>query len=313
MDKIIRVLITMLGALALFYASKTPEMQQLFEKFQKKVDESPAVIEINKQKSFFSDWTEDSVLEEINKAREAKSLSKLQINEKLNKAALVRLSVILTADDYEGSRSGMTRENSLKNADYKYKLVGDLVLLDYFKNNSSINTWEAKPITSETLYHPDFKEVGLAIINDLDRVSIYVILATPAKPIVVKPSPTISKWGGPDLWEAVNKRRVERGVGQLSRKDEMCTIASIRLNQLLELNKLDGHAGFSPVLKRDDLKWISEKYNLSEYLAQGYDTPLDTVNAWEGTLGHKSLLQGGEYVWGCVYAQNTFAVAIVGY
>lgn len=312
MDKIIRVLITLLGALALFYASKTPEMQELFEKFQKKVDESPAVIEINKQKSFFRDWTEEVVLNEINSAREAKSLSKLQKNEKLNKAAIIRLSLILTADDYEGSRSGVTREISLKNVDYKYKLVGDLVLQDFFKNNSSVKVWSENTVSSETLYHPDFKEVGIALKNDLDRVSVYIILATPAKQVIAKATPA-TKWGGPDLWEAVNKRRLERGVGSLTRKDELCTIASIRLNQLLELNKLDGHAGFSPVLKRDDLKWISEKYNLSEYLAQGYNTPLETVNAWEGTLGHKSLLQGGEYVWGCVYAQNTFSVAIVGY
>ena len=95
--------------------------------------------------------------------------------------------------------------------------------------------------------------------------------------------------------------------------DQLCTIASIRLNQLLELGKLDGHAGFVPVLERTDLKSFTEKYNISEFLIQGYQTPLEAVDAWESTMGHKTLLVGGEYVWGCVYAQNTFGVAIAAY
>src|SRR3990172_9927351 len=69
-------------------------------------------------------------------------------------------------------------------------------------------------------------------------------------------SPVLT-WGGPDLWEAVNRRRRELGVNPLSQRDELCTIASIRLNQLLELGKLDGHEGFSKMPdERSDLKWI---------------------------------------------------------
>lgn len=124
----------------------------------------------------------------------------------------------------------------------------------------------------------------------------------------------IPKWNGPELWEAVNRRRIELGVNPLSQKDELCTVASIRLNQLLELGKLDGHEGFSKIPEeRADLKWIYDKYNLSEFLVSGAKSPEDAVSLWENTLGHKKLLTGGEYVWGCIYAQNTFAVAIAAY
>lgn len=129
-------------------------------------------------------------------------------------------------------------------------------------------------------------------------------------------TPTVKKinWGGPELWEEVNKRRVLNGVNPLSKKDELCTIAAIRLNQLRELGKLDGHEGFSTLPEtRPDLKWIFEKYNLAEYLIVGYGTPKETVDAWEHTLGHKSLVAGGEWVWGCVYSQDTFGVAITAY
>jgi uncharacterized protein YkwD len=121
-------------------------------------------------------------------------------------------------------------------------------------------------------------------------------------------------WSGPDLWEAVNERRVELGVNPLSTKSELCTIASIRLNQLLELGTLDGHEGFSDLPEnREDLLWIFEKYNLTEFLVAGAESADEAVFLWENTLGHKKLLDGGEYVWGCIYAQEGFGVAITAF
>lgn len=128
------------------------------------------------------------------------------------------------------------------------------------------------------------------------------------KAVVIQPS----SWGGPDLWEAVNARRVEFGVNPLGQKDELCTVASIRLNELIELGNLDAHEGFSNFEeRRPDLAWIFEEYStIAEFLALGGQSAKETVSLWENTLGHKKLLTGGEYVWGCIYAQNSFAVAI---
>jgi hypothetical protein len=135
------------------------------------------------------------------------------------------------------------------------------------------------------------------------------------KTVYVTPKPySPPTWGGPELWEAVNKRRKELGVNSLDQRAEICTIASIRLNELLELGKLDGHEGFSTLPeRREDLVWIFEKYNLSEFLVSGANSAQDAVNLWENTLGHKKLLTGGEYVWGCIYAQAGFGVAITAY
>ena len=142
----------------------------------------------------------------------------------------------------------------------------------------------------------------------LEKGKTEVVYVTP------KPAPPKPSWGGPELWEAVNKRRVELGVNPLKQKDELCTIASIRLNQLLELGKLDGHEGFSKLPEtRPDLKWVFDQYNLSEFLVAGASAPTEAVSLWENTLGHKKLLSGGEYSWGCVYAQNGFGVAIAAY
>jgi len=147
-----------------------------------------------------------------------------------------------------------------------------------------------------------------ATIEKGETVIVYV---TPKPASVAK---TYPKWGGPELWEVVNKRRIEFGVNPMSLREELCTIASIRLNQLLELGKLDGHEGFGKLPEeRADVKWIFEKYTLSEFLVSGAKNPTDAVSLWENTLGHKKLLSGGEYSWGCIYAQNSFAVAIAAY
>lgn len=132
--------------------------------------------------------------------------------------------------------------------------------------------------------------------------------------IYITPAPVARiTWGGPNLWAAVNKRRVELGVNPLSVKDEVCTIASIRLNEILQLGILDGHAGFSKLAERADIKPTFEKYNLSEFLVSGATSAQAAVDLWENSLGHKELLSGGQYVWGCVYAQEGFGVAIAAY
>lgn len=262
--------------------------------------------------TFLPDWTAEQLLSKINTARESNGLAKLKEDPKLDKSAKARLAVILSENDVDGSITGLSREKALSNADYSANLVGELILTGYFKSNDPIAYWNNNAATKGVMMHPDFADVGIAVKNGTDKVEVYLLLASPRKMMKQAVAPKIT-WGGIELWKEINKRRVELGVNPLKQANELCTIASIRLNQFLELGKLDGHTGFVPVLQRADLKWISEKYNLSEYLIQGYPTPVEAVKAWENALGHRSLLAGGEYVWGCVYAQNTIGVAIAAY
>jgi len=158
-------------------------------------------------------------------------------------------------------------------------------------------------------------QIAESYYKDLTKDNVVVTIAPSATPksVVAKTQQKIT-WGGPQLWDAVNKRRVQLGVNPMQVKDEVCTIASIRLNQTLDLGNLDGHKGFSEMPKdRPDLKWIFEKYNLSEFLVSGATSPEEAVNLWENTLGHKELMSGGQYVWGCIYAQDGYGVAIAAY
>lgn len=254
--------------------------------------------------------SKDKVLELINQWRLDNKLPPIKSNDSLEKASLARLAVVILNDDYDGEITGITAEKAVENNGYNYAAVGSLYALDLASDKDLVTNWlkdeEGKKILSEK----KFADMGVAISNSVNGSQVLVLLGY--KQNVKQKTPEIT-WGGPELWEMVNKRRIERGVNALSKRDELCTIASIRLNQLLEINNLDGHAGFVPTLDRPDLKWIRDKYDISEFLIMGYPTPLAAVDAWEHTLGHKELLTGGQFVWGCIYAQNTFAVAITAF
>lgn len=308
--KILRFLLLLIGIGVIVYGYKNIPIGRISTQI---ANNNISVILNKNMASPAPDWTEADVLQKINSTREKNGFSKVSLNEKLNQAALLRLSIILSDNDYDGKKTGLKREVAVKNAGYSASVVGDLVIADFFKINDPIDYWLADKVSKETLLHPAFKEVGIAVKNNQDRVNVYIVFVAPAKTQTLQATVQNRNWGGIELWAAINKRRVELGVNPLNKKDELCTIASIRLNEILELNKLDGHAGFVPALDRSDLKWISDKYNISEFLAEGYATPEKTISAWENTLGHRALLAGGEYVWGCVYSQDTFAVAMAAY
>jgi hypothetical protein len=153
-----------------------------------------------------------------------------------------------------------------------------------------------------------------SLFNKISTVEV-VIEKTPqpTSPVIQKKVATIG-WGGPELWDVVNKKRLENGVNAMSQRDELCTIAAIRLNETLVLGELDNHEGFSNMPeRREDLKWIFDKYVIAEFLVSGADSAQEAVDLWYNTLGHKKLLTGGEYSFGCIYAQNGFGVAIAAY
>jgi len=126
-------------------------------------------------------------------------------------------------------------------------------------------------------------------------------------------APKTPDWTGPELFEAVNNRRIQLGVNPLQLDLKLCTIASIRLNELLKLGELDAHDGFLVLSEREEYSYIFNNYNVYEFLLSGAQTAQEAVDLWENTLGHSKLLTGGEYVWGCTYAQNGFGVAITAF
>lgn len=117
---------------------------------------------------------------------------------------------------------------------------------------------------------------------------------------------------GQDLWTAVQNYRASHKLPLFTQSNELCTVASIRVNELLELGKLDNHDGFP---KRSDEfftrhpDWTA----LNENIASGYQTAVQTVEwGWDQSLGHQALIQSTEYPKACAAANNGFSVLITG-
>ncbi len=162
------------------------------------------------------------------------------------------------------------------------------------------------------LTNKEFEKQLAALLEEQKPAPVPTATPTQAPAAITRPQQRQTDYSGPQLWGAVNEARIAQGVQPLKQRDILCTIAAIRLAQIRELGKLDGHDGFGGVFDKykDD---PSMPNNVSEFLISGYPTPEQAVSGWLDTLGHKKLITGGEYVWGCIYAQEGFGVAITGY
>lgn len=165
-------------------------------------------------------------------------------------------------------------------------------------------------------------------LNSNSKVTINITSLTPTENIT--PSPTdspinqnsqtqikqptpISYYTGVELWEQVQKYRREHGVPEFRQDTTLCTIASIRVNQLLELRNLDNHDGFPPLVQKYQDSGQLTHLNVAENILSGYKTATEAVAGWDSSLGHRALMQDGSFVWGCAAANYGFAVLIAAY
>lgn len=117
---------------------------------------------------------------------------------------------------------------------------------------------------------------------------------------------------GQDLWKAVQNYRNSHSLPAFEQSNELCTVASIRVNELLELGKLDNHDGFkrrSDEFFERNPGWTS----INENIAAGYQTAVQTVEwGWDQSLGHQALIQSREFPKACAAANSGFSVLVTG-
>lgn len=123
---------------------------------------------------------------------------------------------------------------------------------------------------------------------------------------------TSTNFTGQDLWQAVQNYRQAHQLFAFVQANELCTVASIRLNEQIELGKLDNHDGFDNRAEQffaDHPEWIA----LNENLAAGYQNAVQTVEwGWDNSLGHQALIKSQDYPYACTAAGYGFAVLITG-
>lgn len=145
------------------------------------------------------------------------------------------------------------------------------------------------------------------------------LTVTPTVPLgkpageVGSPTPPPKYYTGVQLWAEIQKYRVEHGLPEFRQDNTLCTIASIRVNQLLDAGKLDDHNGFPPLVEKYRESGQLTHHNVAENILSGFATASEAVAGWDSSLGHRALMQDGSFVYGCASANYGFAVLIAAY
>ncbi len=211
-------------------------------------------------------------------------------------------------------------------ADYSYSTIAYLAALTPLPMISTpTDTWIAD--SSSDILDPKFTQIGSHQLNiyleNQDQIISVIVLASPTDNLPPpSPSPTQKTttnqssptyYTGTQLWQEVQNYRRNNGVPEFKQDNTLCTIASIRVNQMIELGKLDNHEGFTPLVDQFREDGRLTHTNIAENILSGYPTPQAAVAAWNGSPGHQALLRDGAYVFACTAANHGYAVLVAAF
>ena len=247
----------------------------------------------------------------FNGIRAEKKLQPLNRDPQLDQAAkLIAMSILGSASDSDI----LPIDQAATAVGYSYQTITYLAGTYPLPPTSPIPEAFAQK-TSDELIKKSYQQFGLFQQIQADEVLVVAILASPSeKPkVTAAPSRVVPSYTGAELWQEIQKYRREHGVPEFKQDNTLCTISSIRVNQLLELDKLDNHAGFEPLIDQFRDSNQLTYGNLAENILQGYPTATAAISGWDQSLGHQALLKSGAYVWACASANSGFAVLVAAY
>ncbi len=115
------------------------------------------------------------------------------------------------------------------------------------------------------------------------------------------------------LMNAVNQWRSERGIAHMIETHELCSLVETRIDELVSLGNLDGHAGFNKYTNASSLSAMGLS-GIAENIAMGTDNPNDVVRMWENSDAHREqLLANAQMTQGCAALENKIGVLVGGY
>jgi uncharacterized protein YkwD len=257
---------------------------------------------------------DSQVLGQISQKRTESKLKSFTLSEDLT-----QLSKLL-ALDVAGSNTGkptLDLEKTAKGLGIKYSQIAYLVIVQSPSSTQSFSDLLWTKENESVLLSTKYQSVGIYSLQTKDEnrsiitvISFDTLQNTKA---VAKPAAQPTYYTGVDLWNEIQKYRKSKGVPEFRQDNTLCTLTSIRVNQLINLGKLDDHKGFEPLVNEYRSQGKIQFGNLGENILMGYPTAIEAVKAWDGSLGHKALMIDGSYVWACASANHGFAVLIAAY
>ena len=106
-----------------------------------------------------------------------------------------------------------------------------------------------------------------------------------------------------DVWDEVNRYRVDHGAVALTMHDGLCDDMVARYNAIRAHGSHDGFIEF--IMHKRDQGTVSSYVDAWELFADG-DSAEHTVQRWAGSMGHESALRKGRY--GCMYTNGTLSI-----
>lgn len=265
----------------------------------------------------FTTRSQPNLTEEVNKFRVQNSKAPLAINQTLNSLAHVLALSMANSPDKEPE---ITLKQAAQIVDYDYEIINYFAIISpKFGPTFSPTNWLTD--NQAELLSTEFTQIGSSVIDiNKDSLEQELTIIVTAKPLIKQTTSTTpsspsnnSYYSGTQLWSEVQKYRREHGVPEFKQDNLLCTISSIRLNQLLELGRLDNHDGFEPLVDRFRSDGSLTHTNIGENLLAGYSTPQEAVSAWDNSPGHQALLKDGAYVFACTSANHGYAVLIAAF
>ncbi len=117
------------------------------------------------------------------------------------------------------------------------------------------------------------------------------------------------KYTGQEVFDAINKHRVSKGLNVLMLDPYICdNLVQRYLDITNPDNTYVGHAGFE---RWAETEGLTNDYVLVEVYVSGSPSAEDAVKYWEGSPGHRLALEGN-YEIGCAYASEGISVAVFG-
>ncbi len=108
----------------------------------------------------------NQVLISTNEERAKIGLPPLQINEKLNQAAVAKAQHMFSEQYWaHSSPSGLQPWSFIKNAGYVYKYAGENLARDFDTTGEMVVAWMNSPTHKENIINPNFTQIGLAVVN----------------------------------------------------------------------------------------------------------------------------------------------------
>ena len=115
----------------------------------------------------------------LNKIRTAKNNSPLNLQEKLIDSSRIRGNVILDTDDFSttATRSGMTLEKAIKQANYRNIIFAELISRGYFEESELMENLLEFPDSKDILLSEEYSDIGLsAVLKDVNNCPTQVIV-----------------------------------------------------------------------------------------------------------------------------------------